>query len=97
MSMQSTKGLACTQLTVASAETREGKDKETQGHLGLKIPDVNICDMGKGHFDIPHITPKMQISPTLDIMQSLVCVGEQRTKVFSYMFGGGIVFVNLNF
>lgn len=53
MSMQATKGLAGTQLTVGSAEARDGKDKETQGHLGLKIPDVNICDMRKGHFDIP--------------------------------------------
>lgn len=95
--MQSTKGLACTQLTVGSAETREGKDKETQGHLGLKIPDVNICDMGEGHFDIPSHYSEDANEPEsrYDAVLSL-CWGT-KDQSFSYMFGGGIVFVNLNF
>lgn len=53
MSTQSTQGCKCTQLTLGSAEMGEGKkQKHTDCHLSLKAPRVNICDVGRGHFDI---------------------------------------------
>lgn len=53
----------------------------------LKTPGLNICDVvGRGHFDIPQIAPKVRLSMSLNTVQSSVCGVGQRAKVLGCMY-----------